>query len=33
LTRARSPTNSSKKGRRADERFQKEARFSRRTEK
>jgi hypothetical protein len=32
LTRARSPTNRSKEGRRADERFQKEARVSRRAE-
>jgi hypothetical protein len=32
LTRARSQTNKSKEGRRADERFQKEARVSRRTE-
>jgi hypothetical protein len=32
LTRARSPTSRSKEGRRADERFQKEARVLRRTE-
>jgi hypothetical protein len=32
LTRARSPTNRSKEGRQADERFQKEARVSRRAE-
>jgi hypothetical protein len=32
LTRARSPTNRSKEGRRADERFQKEARVLRRAE-
>jgi hypothetical protein len=32
LTRARSPTNRSKEGRRADEQFQKEARVSRRAE-
>jgi hypothetical protein len=32
LTRARSPTNRSKEGRRAGERFQKEARVLRRTE-
>jgi hypothetical protein len=32
LTQARSPTNRSKEGRRADEQFQKEARVSRHTE-